>query len=393
MNTPRITRVEWTRLEGRRPRSAGCNARLGEHGVVVRPGVARVTADDGSTGIGPARLTPAVASTLLGRTVDELCPPTTGPIEALLPTGVGDAWTSGEYPLWDLAAKRAGLPVYALAATAAGRPIPAGPLRVRCYDTSLYIDDLHLATEQEAAALIADEAGQGYARGHRNFKLKVGRGARHLPLEEGTRRDIAAIRAVRDFAGPDAIVMIDANNGYNLNLAKRVLLETADCGLFWLEEAFHEDAVLYRDLREWMGKQGLSVLIADGEGQASPALMTWAREGLIDAVQYDIQNPGFTRWLRIGRQLDEWRVRSAPHHYGGYFGNFVTGHLAGAVSGFVAVEWDEAAVPGIDTSRYQVCEGWVTLPTEPGLGLEYDEAMLTRACADSGFVVELRGAR
>ena len=34
-----------------------------------------------------------------------------------------------------------------------------------------------------AADLIAAEARAGYERGHRAFKIKIGRGARHLPLE------------------------------------------------------------------------------------------------------------------------------------------------------------------------------------------------------------------
>jgi L-alanine-DL-glutamate epimerase-like enolase superfamily enzyme len=33
--------------------------------------------------------------------------------------------------------------------------------------------------------------------------------------------------------------MLDANNGYNHNLAKHVRAETAGCGIFWLEEPFH----------------------------------------------------------------------------------------------------------------------------------------------------------
>ena len=69
-----------------------------------------------------------------------------------------------------------------------------------------------------------------------------------MPLQEGTRRDIAVIRAVRETVGPACVVMIDANNGYNLNLSKRVLRETAEDKIFWLEEAFHEDAILYRTL-------------------------------------------------------------------------------------------------------------------------------------------------
>ena len=64
-----------------------------------------------------------------------------------------------------------------------------GVFRARCYDTSLYIDDLHLADDNEAAALIASEALEGKARGHKAYKIKVGRGAMHMPLEQGTHRD------------------------------------------------------------------------------------------------------------------------------------------------------------------------------------------------------------
>ena len=39
--------------------------------------------------------------------------------------------------------------------------------------------------------------------------------------------------------------MLDANNGYNLNLTKRVLQETADADVYWLEEPFHEDPELF----------------------------------------------------------------------------------------------------------------------------------------------------
>jgi L-alanine-DL-glutamate epimerase-like enolase superfamily enzyme len=194
-----------------------------------------------------------------------------------------------EYPLFDLVASRAGRPVYQLAAMLAGRAaadLPT-PFRAPCYDTSLYFDDLHLTDDAAAAALIAAEARQGYERGHRAFKIKVGRGAMHMPLEAGTRRDIAVVRAVRQAVGPAARLMLDANNGYNLNLARRVLAETADCDVFWLEEAFHEDDMLYRHLKEWMQEEKLAVLIADGEGAAAPRLMEWVHEGAVDVVQYD----------------------------------------------------------------------------------------------------------
>ncbi len=379
MENPRISRIEVGVLEGRRPRHAGSNARLGAHGDTVRVPLARLTAEDGATGFGVCRAAREALAPLLGARLGD----------AFLPErGVADDWLPCEYPLWDLAAKRAGLPVYALAARLAGATAD-GPLRAPCYDTSLYFDDLHLASDEEAAALLAAEAREGYDRGHRAFKIKVGRGARWLPLEAGTRRDIAVVRAVRAAVGPEPPILLDANNGYNLNLTERVLAETADCGIFWIEEPFHEDAVLYRELRERLARRGLPVLIADGEGQASPDLLTWAREGLVDVVQYDIVGYGFTRWLATGRRLDAWGARTAPHHYGGHYGNYAACHLAGAIRNFTYVEWDEAATPGLDPSGYTVEEGRVAVPAAPGFGLGLDEERFGHAVATAGFTLAL----
>jgi L-alanine-DL-glutamate epimerase-like enolase superfamily enzyme len=300
--------------------------------------------------------------------------------------GVLDPWQPFDYPLWDLVGQRMGMPVYAMVAAMTGTQAPAS-LRVPCYDTSLYFDDLHLSSQDQAAQLLAAEARAGYARGHRAFKLKVGRGARHLPLEEGTRRDIAVIQAVREALGPLVKIMVDANNGYNLNLTKHVLTITATCDLFWMEEAFHEDEVLYRDLHDWLKAQQLPILISDGEGSADPRLLSWAREGVVDVIQYDIMQHGFTRWLATGTLLDSWGARSAPHHYGTHYGNYVAAHLAGAVRGLTFVEWDEATTPGLDTSGYSISEGEVLVPNTPGFGLTLDEEIFQRAVRDTGFLL------
>ena len=107
-----------------------------------------------------------------------------------------------------------------------------------------------------------------------------------------------------------------------------------------MEEAFHEDRILYLDLQSWLKAEGLSVLVADGEGQASPSLMNWAEEGVVNVIQYDIFGHGFSLWLKTGQQLDEWSVRSAPHHYGRHYGNYAACHLAGVIKGFTFVEGD-----------------------------------------------------
>ncbi len=378
MNSTRIAAIEWGTLVGHRPREAGCNSRIAVHGQDVQVPLARITTADGSSGFGPCRpFTQAQAETFLGEYVDDL-------ISNEL--GVADRAGSLEFPLWDLLGQRSGRPVYRMMAERAGKTIDE-PLRVPCYDTSLYIDDLHLSTDEEGAALIASEARYGFEHGHRSFKIKVGRGARHMSLLEGNRRDVAVIRAARDAVGAEATILIDANNGYNLNIAKQILTETVDCDIFWLEEAFHEDGALYEELHDWIEREGLSVHIADGEGQASPLLLDYARDGFVDIIQYDIFSYGMTNWLETGARLDGWNVGTAPHHYGRHVGNYVSGHLAAAVDGFLFVEWDEVSTPGLDGSAYQVEEGHVQLPDAAGFGLRLDEEHFQRAVAANGFAM------
>ncbi|WP_321166501.1 enolase C-terminal domain-like protein, partial [Paenibacillus sp. Soil766] len=139
------------------------------------------------------------------------------------------------------------------------------------------------------------------------------------------------------------------------------------------------------NLKEWMQKNGLSVKIADGEGQADPRLMDWAKAGIVDVIQYDIIHPGFSAWLEIGAKLDSWGAASAPHSYGNIIGNYVTGHLAAAIRGFQFVEWDQADVPGLDASAYQIRNGVLTLPEAPGFGLHLDESFHKQKVGENGW--------
>ena len=94
VNERRIVRIEWAVLSGRRPRKAGCNARLGEHGQEVRLPIARLTTGDGATGFGWSRISPQGAAALAGFTLDRAFD---------LQDGVGESWRALEYPIWDLA--------------------------------------------------------------------------------------------------------------------------------------------------------------------------------------------------------------------------------------------------------------------------------------------------
>jgi L-alanine-DL-glutamate epimerase-like enolase superfamily enzyme len=373
----RLDEIEWAMLPGERPREAGCNARLAAHGKNPVARIAKIRVGD-TTGFGISRISKEQAQKLAGTPVQEM----------FYENGaVKESFRVLEFPLLDWLGKFTGRSVHDLFYQPGVPPIKRKRI-VPCYDTTLYFDELHLTDDLAAVEWMKREAQEGRDRGHRNFKIKVGRGARWMETRKGLQRDIDVIRAVREVAGPEGKIMIDANNGYTLNMTKELLMETKDSSLYWIEEAFHEDRVLYEDLKEWMTKHRITVKIADGEGQADPRLMEWAKDKIIDVVQYDIINPGFSEWLTLGSMLDAWGAGSAPHSYGNIIGNYVNGHLAAAVKGFEFVEWDHADVNGLDGSAYRIEDGFVTIPDSPGFGLQLDDEVFGLVRRESGWVVK-----
>ena len=378
----KIEQISCAPLAYARPRAAGKNARLGVHGPGGDTHIARVRIG-GQYGFGWCALKKEQCETFIGLPAPELF----GEDGLVIEKCYGL-----EFPLLDWLGNFKCLPVYKLLA---GKPIVHGSQAIGAeraysapaYDTSIYIDEPDGASDLEAVELLCSEVEQGLARGHTNFKVKVGRCGRWMGLEPGIKRDIAIINAIRGRIGPGGSLMADANNGYNLNLAKRFLYETCGSNLLWLEEAFHEDDILYQALKEWMAAEGINTLIADGEGYASPRIIEWASEGLIDVIQFDLRYYGFHRWLSLAKQLDAAGVRSAPHNYGGYYGNYASAHIAGAIDNFAFVEWDEASVREIDASAYSISNGRVHVPDLPGFGLKLDGGAFDRAVNEKGWSV------
>jgi muconate cycloisomerase len=116
-----------------------------------------------------------------------------------------------EFAAYDLAGKRLGVPVHTLLGGRARERVPV-------------THSLGLIPIEEAAA----EAAKVAAEGIRTIKIKIGTDAK---------RDIAVVRAVREAAGPDMDICVDANEGYRTpGEAVTVLREMEKCRLKYAEQ-------------------------------------------------------------------------------------------------------------------------------------------------------------
>src|SRR3954462_1354559 len=115
--------------------------------------------------------------------------------------------------LWDLKAKRAGLPLAKL--------LGAHRDSVRAYNTSGGF--LHAPIEE-----VKERASKSLADGIGGIKLKVG--------QPDTRIDLERVRAVREHLGDDVPLMVDANQQWDRPTALRFGRVLEQFGLIWIEE-------------------------------------------------------------------------------------------------------------------------------------------------------------
>ena len=370
----KITRIEKCILRGIRPRTIGYNARIPTHGSNVTDPVVKIHTDNGAWGLGWSRIGTAAARELLGKEIDELFQ---------LPEGSLAAGQTIDLALWDLVARMMDLPLYRLLGA-------RGKRQVEVYDGSIYIDDLEATDEGQVKDLFRAEVATGHQHGYLNFKIKIGRGARWMPILEGLKRDELVIRTVREAAGPEAKVLIDANMGNTLNTAIALLDACADVGIYWFEEPFAEDAPLNQALVEHIVANDWDTLIADGEFSPPPNFFDMVEKGLIDVVQHDFRFKGLTWWRETAAHLEQWDVLCAPHCWGSYIERYHHAHFAASTPNYCLLEAAPASMPGLIEDGWQLKDSILHVPDTPGAGLDIDPQIFAQGVEDpDGFSVSL----
>jgi L-alanine-DL-glutamate epimerase-like enolase superfamily enzyme len=263
--------------------------------------------------------------------------------------GLGMFAISGvEVALWDLAGKARGVPVYELLG---GLVAP----RVRAYASLLRYERPH-----EVAAA----ARQAVTHGFRAVKLH--------------QTDVASVRAAREAVGPGIELMLDVNCPWSPDEAIRIGRTLGEYDLAWLEEPVWppED---YRGLARV--RAALETPIAAGENEAT----VFGFRELILQEAVDVLQPSVTKVGGLGEARKictlaaAWNLPVVPHSF--YFGPGLaaTLHLIAATPGVPWVEYPagELETPLLETPIRAV-DGFVDVPTGPGLGVVLNEEAVRR---------------
>jgi L-alanine-DL-glutamate epimerase-like enolase superfamily enzyme len=317
----------------------------------------RVVDDDGAEGVGYTYTVGAGGAGMHAMIVRDLAPRLVGQpagnIEAhwqrmwwtLHYGGRGGQATSAisavDIALWDLKAKRAGLPLY----QALGGHDPSVPCYAGGVDLLLPLDALLAQTEANLA------------RGFRAIKMKVGR----PKLSD----DVARVRAMREHLGDDFPLMADANMRWSVDRAIVAARALAPAQLVWLEEPTIPDDVAGHAR---IAREG-GIAIAAGENLHT--LHEFAAYLRAEAIAYpepDVTNcGGVTVFMKIAHLAEAFNLPVTSHG-----AHDVTVHLLAAAPNRSYLE-----AHGFGLDRYierplRIVGGNAIAPDVPGHGVAFD---------------------
>jgi D-galactarolactone cycloisomerase len=352
---------------------AGCKySRAENYGTIysrfIETTLVKVTTDDGIVGWGEAQapVAPEIAQSvithllgplLLGQDISSPVRVQNMLYDAMRVRGHSggfyiDAVSAVDCALWDILGKRCGQPVYHLL---------GGPVRERL---PLYISGLPGKTAEEQMAK-ADEYVQAGVRAFKVFM--TGKPSDCLVLVESLRRRYSD--AIEIFV--DALWRLDATAAIRFARA----LATYEVG--WLEAPLiPEDVEGHRRLAEHS-----PIRIALGESyRTAHEILPFLEARAVQVLQPDLGRSGITEGMKIASLSTAFHVSIAPHVSIGLGPQIATAiHCASSWPNLMYVECNPSVFQIADrfqTSSFKLSDGMLSLPIDPGLGVEPIEGAL-----------------
>ncbi|HJQ58369.1 MAG TPA: mandelate racemase/muconate lactonizing enzyme family protein [Vineibacter sp.] len=210
-------------------------------------------------------------------------------------------------------------------------------------------------------------------------KIKIGRG----PAD-----DAARCKRARDMLGDRALLIVDVNGNYTVDMALASIRAIERYDIHWLEEPLPPG-----DLRGYVELRARSPIpIAAGEAHYTLRDFRPLIEGrCVDIVQPSIPTVGgLTEAKRIMTLAQAANLRVSPHAWGGAVGLAAALHLVASMPPNphgdnipfpTLVEYDMSDNPlrsRLLKSPIELRDGHLLLPEGPGLGVTLDEATIER---------------
>ncbi len=271
-----------------------------------------------------------------------------------------------EQALWDIAGKRLGVPVYELLGGACRE-------RIRVYANGWGRGGSHQDLAESARAMVE--------RGFTAMKFDPVPGPwRTLISREQEREAVERVRVVREAVGDDVEILVEMHRRLAPMHAVRIAHEIEQYRPFWYEEpvlAENVDALAAT-------RASINIPVVTGEELYTKFEFREVFEKqAADIINPDVCNVGGILELKeIAAMAETYFVAVSPHNYNSTtVGLAATLQVSAAIPNFLITEYFvnlEEWGREVATTPFEVVDGYIELPTAPGLGIDLDEDALAR---------------
>jgi L-alanine-DL-glutamate epimerase-like enolase superfamily enzyme len=211
--------------------------------------------------------------------------------------------------------------------------------------------------------------------------VKYRLGARMRYTDASTARDQALIPLARRELGDDVTIYTDGNGSYDVDMAVRIGRILEEHGTAFFEEPCPFD--YYEETRAV--SEALDIPIAGGEEESSMRGMMWLLDhDVLQVIQPDLLYfGGLTRSIKVARMAASIGIDCTAHISGGALGFLYMMQFASCVPNIGLYQEFKGNTDGVPvhsaSSSLQPVNGMIDIPTEPGLGVEFDPDFLNQA--------------
>ncbi|HIA75657.1 MAG TPA: mandelate racemase/muconate lactonizing enzyme family protein [Dehalococcoidia bacterium] len=272
-----------------------------------------------------------------------------------------------EQAMWDISGKVCQVPVYMLL---------GGPCRdkIRVYANGWGEGNWDSNELAEKAKKIAD---MGFTA--MKFDPIPGRW-RTFVDKEVEKQAVENVKAVRSAVGPDVDILVEMHRRLAPMHAVKIAKEIEEFNPFWFEEpvlAENVDALA-------SAKRAINIPVVTGEELYTKfEFREIFEKQAADIINPDVCNVGGILELKeIAAMAEPYYVVVSPHNYNSTtLGLSATIQVSAAIPNFLITEYFvnfEELGKDISTHPFEVDDGYIRLPTEPGLGMDLKEENLEK---------------
>jgi len=226
---------------------------------------------------------------------------------------------------------------------------------------------------RKSASELAEDAAAGAKAGFRTFYLKVG--------SDDPRVDVERVAAIRDGAGADAKIRVDANEAWSASAAIRILHEMNAYGI-----ELAEQPISGRNLPEMAYvRQRLPMpLLANEASWTRWDQLEVIRHAAADVLSVDNQMDGGLLNLKRSAGMAEAAGLPVLKHSLGELGvaMYAAAHVMAATPNFTCANQGYASLLTDDivagASPLPYVDGCLEVPDAPGIGVELDEEKVAK---------------